>query len=532
MTAIASSSQVTVIGNSSGTDVPAWPGFAPYSGPLSISVDANSVYGDWSSTFRALPAGEVTDTFELDFFFPSGLGYVEDDGALSNHAVSVEVQYRNALIGGAFASVSYGYSERTLDQIGFTERISLGVAIAPEVRVRRVGAQDTSTQVNDTVQWYGLRSRLPTRTSYPNWTTMSVRVRSGGRLGAQSENQVNVIATRVLPVLGAGGQWQAPQPTRDISAFVRYIAASIGYTDANLDIAELTRLHAIWAARGETLDYVYDETTVKEAINLALGAGMSELTISDGQIRPVRDDVRTQFEQPYSPQNMTGPLTRAFRSRRVDDPDGVEVEFTNSSTWTQETVRCLLPGDTGIKLEKLQARGVLDRTRAWRIGMRRRRELRYRNWDYSFATEMDALNSRYLSFVPLIDGEPGYGKSAILEGIEPRGSQALLRISEPMDWEAGQTHVVAFRREDGTLAGPFAAQPGSDAYEIVADVPQPWPSVSLRQEPPHVYFGTLQTWCFPALITEIRPNGLESATVAAQNYDVRVYASDNENPPA
>ena len=189
---------------------------------------------------------------------------------------------------------------------------------------------------------------------------MSVRVRSGGRLGAQSENQVNVIATRVLPVLGAGGQWQAPQPTRDISAFVRYIAASIGYTDANLDIAELTRLHAIWAARGETLDYVYDETTVKEAINLALGAGMSELTISDGQIRPVRDDVRTQFEQPYSPQNMTGPLTRAFRSRRVDDPDGVEVEFTNSSTWTQETVRCLLPGDTGIKLEKLQARGVLD----------------------------------------------------------------------------------------------------------------------------------------------------------------------------
>ncbi|WP_419204181.1 host specificity factor TipJ family phage tail protein [Bordetella trematum] len=522
--------QVEVVANEGDIDVVGWRGFAPYQGGVSVSVDSATIYGDWSGAFLACPPGELTDAMEADFFFPGGLGYVADNGRLRDWSVRVEIQYRDARAGGAFSSQLLIYSDATLDQIGFTERIDFGGMIRPEVRVRRRGAQDTSTQVNDKIQWYGLRTRLNTRDEYPDWTTMSVRIRSGGRLGAQSENQVNVVATRVLPRLQSDGVWSPPQPTRDISAFVRHIAASIGYTDANLDMDELRRLHAIWAARGETFDHVYDATTVKEALNLALGAGMSEFTVHDGLILPVRDGLRTQFEQSYSPHNMTGPLVRAFRAPRVDDFDGVEVEYTDGETWAQETVKCLLPGDQGFKLDKIQLRGVTDRTRAWRVGMRRRRELRYRRWDYSFPTEMDALNSRYLSYVPLIGDDPGYGASAILKHIEPAGGQALLHVSEPVSWEPDAHHVVAYRRPDGTLAGPFSARPGDDEYVILADIPKPWPAVTLKQEPPHVYFGTVERWCFPALITGIRPSGMESAQVEAENYDPRVYASDDEQP--
>jgi len=523
--------EITIDAITGGSIETGWAGFpAVTSTTATFQADKDTVFGEWTSLFRACPSNERTDTIEIDFFLPAGLAYVEDDGDLSNRSVQVEIRYRDATVGGAFSSVTKIYTANTLDQIGYTERLSVPLML-PEVQIRRVGAQDASTQVQDKIQWYGLRSRLPTRTSYPNWTTMVARVKSGGRLGAQSENQVNVVATRVLPVLGADGQWLAPQPTRDISAFVRYIAHSIGYTDSDLEMSELLRLHNVWAARGETVDYVYDETTVKEAINLALGAGMAEMTIRDGQIMPVRDDVRTQFEQPYSPQNMTGPLRRNFRSRRIDDADGVEVEFTNAETWKQETVRCLLPGDAAFKLDKLTVKGVTDRTRAWRIGMRRRRALRYRNWEYAFATEMDAFNSRYLSYVPLIDGDPGYGVSAILEHIEPSGDLALMHLSEPLEWIAGQDHVVAFRRPDGSLAGPFDATPGPDEYSVLADITEAWPVVTLKQEPPHVYFGTMERWCFPALIKNINPRGLAAADVEAENYDVRVYASDNAFPP-
>src|SRR5690606_2167043 len=148
----------------------------------------------------------------------------------------------------------------------------------------------------DTVHWYGLKARLSTRTSYPNWTTASFKMRSGGRLAAQSENQINVIATRILPTLQPDGSWGAAQPTRDISAFHRYIGQTIGYTDENHDMEELRRLHLIWVSRGDTFDHVFDLTTVKAAMNTALGAGMAELTVADGLVRPVRDEPRTQFE--------------------------------------------------------------------------------------------------------------------------------------------------------------------------------------------------------------------------------------------
>lgn len=372
---------------------------------------------------------------------------------------------------------------------------------------------------------------MGTRANYPNWTTMSVRIRSGGRLAAQSENQINVIATRILPALQADGTWSAPQPTRDITVFSKYIASTIGYADDDMEMTEFFRLNSIWQGRGETFDYVFDETTVKEALNTAFGAGMAELTVSDGRIKPVRDGVRTQWEHSYSPQNMTTPLRRAFKAPKHDDADGVEVEYIDGNTWAKDVVRCFLPGDQGFKIAKIKVDGVLSRTTAWRIGMRHRRALRYRNWEYSFSTELDALNSEYMSYVPLYDDIPCYGQSAILDAIEPVSGGAMLHVSEPLKWEAGQSHVVGYRRPDGTLAGSWPATQGIDDYSVIANIPQPWPVATLKMEPPHVYFGTAERWTFPALITDIKPQGLESVSVTAVNFDARVYADDDNFPP-
>lgn len=494
-----------------------------------VAFNGGTVYGEWSSEFVATPGKETTTAIEIDFFFPNGLGYIRDNGDVTTQGLGIEIQYRNA-DGGPRTTISKWYENWTLDQIGITESISVP-QMRPAVRVRRVGASATSTQVKDTIQWYGLKSRLRTRTSYPRWTTMAAKLRVGGRLGAQSENQINVVATRMLPVLQSDGTWSAPQPTRDISAFARYITGSIGYSDLNLDADELRRLDAIWKARGETLDHVYDLTTAQDALKLAFRAGFSELTVSHGLIRPVRDDVRTQFEQSYSPLNMTKPLRESVSPRKPMDPDGVEVEYIDAETWTSMTVKCLLPGDQGFKLEKLKLDGVTDRVRAWRVGMRRRREQAYRNREYNFGTEMDAFNSEYLSYVPLFDDEPGNAQMGLLTEIGPVSGGALLRISEPLHWVAGEPHSVGYRAPEGKFVGPFVASPGPDDFSIIADIPQPWPEVSLKQELPHIYFGLTADWIKPALITNIQARGTDATDVTAANYDVRVYADDNNNPP-
>ena len=513
-----------------GQDDPDWLGFpAVTTSDATVTFNGGTVYGEWSSEFVATPGKEITTGIEIDFFFPNGLGYIRDNGDVTAQGLGIEIQYRNA-DGGPRTTISKWYENWTLDQIGITESISVP-QMRPAVRVRRVGASATSTQVKDTIQWYGLKSRLRTRTSYPRWTTMAAKLRVGGRLGAQSENQINVVATRMLPVLQSDGTWSAPQPTRDISAFARYITGSIGYSDLNLDADELRRLDGIWKARGETLDHVYDLTTAQDALKLAFRAGFSELTVSHGLIRPVRDDVRTQFEQSYSPLNMTKPLRESVSPRKPMDPDGVEVEYIDAETWTSMTVKCLLPGDQGFKLEKLKLDGVTDRVRAWRIGMRRRREQAYRNREYSFGTEMDAFNSEYLSYVPLFDDEPGNARMGLLVDIGPASGGALLRISEPLRWVAGALHSVGYRTPEGKFVGPFVALPGPDDFSIIADIPQPWPEVSLKHELPHIYFGLTADWIKPALITNIQARGTDATDVTAANYDVRVYADDNNNPP-
>ena len=439
------------------------------------------------------------------------------------------MQYRDYTTAGAWTSVGKSYSGQTLDQIGYTEYADLGSYIRPEVRFRRFGVT-TNREISDKAQVLGLRSRLQAPSSYPGWTTMTLTVKGGDRISAQTESLIGADVRRKLP-LWNGTSWSAPVVTRSIAPWVAYIAKSVGYTDADINLAELHRLGDIWDARGDYYDdAINDRTTVKDAINDALAAGFAELTIDRGLIKPVRDEPRTVFEQAYSPQNMTSPLVRQFSSTDVDDFDGVDVEYFDAVNRQWTTVECRLPGDLGQRVEKMRIAGVTDETRAWRIGMRKRRAQRYRRWGYTFGTELDAMNSGYLSYVPLLDDVPGYGQSAILEEYAVMGAGAVLRSSEPLDWSEGGAHVVGLRRPDGTLSGPFTATRIDDYRLTIAEQPDFTPDLSWTIEPPHIYFGPLIRWNYPALITEVSPSG-NGCSVSAINYDVRVYADDDNSPP-
>jgi hypothetical protein len=510
---------------SGGGNDPDWDGNLPQDSlSLSIIWDANTFTANRAGPFFACPEGETTDTIEVDIFASQGLGVIDGE-SIDPRSRTIRIEWRES---GALSwnSQSETVSGNTRDQLGWTFTVNLPSKIRPEVRVSRVGGEDVSVTSLDRLEFTALRSKLETVTSYPDVTTMAVTIEGSDEISAQSNNRINLIAHRKLPVI-SGGSLTSPTQTRAISAAAAYVAKSLGYEDDQIDLDRLEQLEDIWTPRGDYFDYVFSDGTAKAAIDTILRAGFAEMTLQEGVITPVRDQVRTTLEQGYSPENMTGPLQRQFQAKQVDEPDGVEVEYIDGSTWTTETVNCFLSGDQGIKLDKVKIDGVTDRTRAWRIGMRRRRAQRYRRWTYSFNTELDALNSQYLSYVPLLDDIPGYGKVAILESI----SSDRITVSEPLEFEAGKTHVIAYREADGTTVGPFTANQGPDQYTVLVSIPQPWPSVlPSNQEPTHVYFGTTERWNFPALITEITPNGPLSASVAAVNYDERVYSDDNNAP--
>ena len=486
----------------------------------SITWEADTMTGFQAGPFAACPPGETTTRLEFDIFAPQGLGIIDGED-IDPRTRTIRVEWRP--VGGTtWTAQNFNVSGATRDQLGWTFTINLPSAVRPEVRISRLGGESVATTSLDRLELTGLKAMLPTVTRYPGVTTMAVTIEGSDEIGRSSENRINLVGTRKLPPV-AGGPLSA---TRSISRAAAYVARSLGRQD-EIDVSEFERLDALWEGRGDTFDYVFSDGTAKQAIDTILNAGFASMTLDRGVIVPVRDEPRTQFEEGYSPENMTSPLRRSVEVRQVDEPDGVEVEFTREGTWTEETIRCLLPGDNGFKLDKVKLDGVTDPVRAWRIGMRRRRIQRYRRRTYEFSTELDALNSRYLSYVPLLDDIPGYGKVAILRAIY----DDRILVSEPLEWEPGKAHVVAYRDENGDTVGPFSATRGDDDYTVMVTIPKPWPAaLPSDREQTHIYFGTTERWCFPALITEIRPTGPLETSVTATNYDDRVYADDDESP--
>lgn len=510
-----------------------WPGFSLQETIHGrIELDSSNLEGGYRGSFAACPEGELVTEIEWDVFFTGGLignGKKGDQYAVSS---SHQFEYRDMATSGAWTVLPQSVTGNSMDAQGFTYRQTLPYPMRPECRIKRmpkVGGVN-SGEVMDDVMWYGLRGKMmgaPTR--YNDMTVIAVRVRNGDRLSAQSESLVSVEATRVLPVR-SGGAWTVETPTRDIVPWFLYIAKSAGYTDADLDLPELDRLHDVYRARGDTFDMTIDDaSTVKDAMNDALAAGFSELTINRGLLLPVRDEPRTQFEHMYTPQNMTKGLKRQLVFPSSDDFDGVDVEYFSSITWAWETVECRWPGDLGNKVEKVKVPGIADRTRAWRIGMRRRGHQKYRNDTYRWETELDALNSGYMSYAAVADDVPGYGQSSILLSVEAVPGGIALESTEPFDWSAGGSHVIALRRQDGTLSGPWPATQVDD-YRVSVNSLDFDPDTSWDPEPPHLLFGPVNRWSYPTLVTVVNPSSGGNVTVEGMPYDARVYQYDNSAP--
>lgn len=507
----------------------AWPGFGDgtYSAfQVAFSVQAGTVYGEISGPFTICPVSESTNTFEVDVFFPQGLAYISDKGDVLSRSVRIEISYRASGSSDAWVSTSKTYTAASMDQIGYTERITIPTSMRPEVRIRRRGAESTSTQVYDTVQWYGARSLLAGKTSYPGWTTISIQMRGLGQISASSENTVNLIATRILPRLQSNGTYASPAPTRDITAAINYIITSLGESVDTMDAAEFLTMHNLWTSRGEYLDAVFDETTAEAAIGVALQAGMAELTVDAGLLKPVREGIRTIHERSFSLQNTRDGINSSFTGVRPDDNDGVEIEFYDAAdNYETATIDCLLPGALGIKKEKIKLTGVTDKTRAWRIGMRAASAQRYNRWTYTFGTEMDGRACSYGSFIALNEDIPGWSQSALLTSYDGN----TLKVNEPLEWIAGETYMCSIRRPDGSLAGPYYATRGASDYELVIGTKEV-PAISLQRELPIVVFGTASEWAKDAIVVKIQPSGMHACSVTAKNYDPRNYAYDNETP--
>ncbi len=324
----------------SGSTDAGWPGFNSMQTVNGlITLDASNLQGGYRGPFACCPEKEKVTEIEFSVTYANGLCGIGREGQIYEIPTYYAFEYRDMDVAGAWTVIELMKTGGSLDAQGFTDRVILPYPMRAEARVRKL-YKDRPGRINDEARddatWTDLRGKMQNSpTSYP-MTVITCSIRGGDRLSAQSESQVSVEATRILPLMEGG-----TGPTRDIVPYCIHQLKQRGYTDDDLDLPEWQAFHEICVARGDTYDETLDATiTVKDMVNNALACGFGELVTFRGLLRPVRDSARAAFDvtygpktQTYSPQNMTKMLKISGAMPSINDFDGVDVEFFSRTTW-------------------------------------------------------------------------------------------------------------------------------------------------------------------------------------------------------
>lgn len=496
--------------------------------------------GVYLGPFVANASGTGANFIGIDVVCPKGLYYANDGGGLDSLSAVFTVEAQAVDGNGApLGGWSLLGTETVTAATNTPQRKSFRYAVAAaryQVRLLRTDTKSTSARAGHDLNWAGLRAYLPGSQQYGNLTVIAMRMKASNSLSAQASRKVNVVATRKLPSWHPSTGWSAAAPTRSIAwAFADACRADYGakLADAQVPLAQLYALDAVWAARGDYFDGRFDNTmTVWEALTQIARAGRAKCYQQGGAVQIVRDQAQSVPVALFSPRNTArGSLKMDYLMPSAETADAVTVEYFDAATWQPAEVTAQLSGSAGIKPAKVQLFGCTGRDQAWREGMYMAACNRYRRKPISFSTEMEGFIPTFGDLVAISSDRLTRAQAGEVTGWE--AGTRTLTLSEPLTWTAGQTHFFGLRKRDGSFSGPWAATQGADAYRAVLGAPPDiTPYTGLAEERTYFTFGIGTAYRQLALVTAVKPRGSNAVELSLVNEDALVHTADQSAPPA
>lgn len=505
-----------------------WPGF---SARTMIDYEATGLNDtlSWLGPFLVCPENETVDMFEVNFSFPNGICGFDSKGKKRIRHVEWEIQYRVYGSGSGWVSKQGEYALKNINGLGYTERFSLDSPGLVEVRCRRRNEQG-SNNARDNMYWQALRGRLLARpVSYSGVTTWAITVETGGKLAAQSDRRVSVVATREYD---SGGN-------RTISGAFRHVANSLGFNANQLDTSAINALEtAWWTPRGEYFDYEAssDSASAKDIFDKITEAGMSYFLLSDGLLSAGREGVKN-WTGIITPQDTVEEMQTSFRAPSDDDYDGVDVTYINPVTWAEEIVQCRT-ADNPVprKVESYSLGIVMTADRAYRIGMRRLMKYLHQRRTYECTTELLGWCYQFGDHIILSDDIPtGKTISCLIEGVTFDDEVITLTVTELLDWSYANPRcwiqfqggrpstrlLTPTRVDDFTLTIPY----NDDLH------PEDWIMDDPDVELPRLLFCDSEKGARHGIVQEIVPSDDCTCQVTAPEYKEIFYAYDDATYP-
>lgn len=206
-----------------------------------VVVEWSGINGgiNWEGPFQIAPQNETARYAEVDILFPQGLTGLDDEGENINHTVDISVQWRERGAATWTTVSSTSYTAQTYDQLGYTIEIDFGSEIEPEFRFRRITNDAEENKIADIVIVRRVKALLETPTSYPDITTIAMRLKGTNALARTAENKINIRgATRKLPLLSEmeAGSFDLSKSVTETSNSYELDGASL------LSVAQMTNI--------------------------------------------------------------------------------------------------------------------------------------------------------------------------------------------------------------------------------------------------------------------------------------------------
>ena len=495
----------------------------------SLEVAGQKLTASATGPFVAAATETLANYLGIDYVFPRGIYYANDNGGLNTVSITVKAEAQAVNAVGVAIGAWFVLGTETVSAATTTpQRKSYRYAVAQgryQVRVTRLDVEQTSTRYGHDVVWGGLRSYLQDDRVFGDVTLLAVRMRASNNLSSQASRKINVIATRKLPHWN-GATWSGNVATRSIAWPIAYAAKQVGLTDAQIDLAALLALDSVWATRGDYFDARFDNfLSFWEAVSKIASAGRAKPYMQAGVLRIFRDQAASLPVALFSMRNIVkGSMTVEYLMPTADTADAINVGYFDATAWVQSRVQARLPGSAALKAAKVELFGVTGRDHAFREGMYQAASNRYRRKLIKFSTEMDGFIPSFGDLIAVQHDMPAWGQSG--EVTNWQAGTNIATLSESPEWGTG-THYIGLRERDGSISGPYVVTPGPQPNQVVIDGLGGFvPYTGQTAERTHYSFGWADTWRQPARVLAVRPQGLYRVEIECVAEDDNVHTAD------
>lgn len=507
-----------------------------------------SVEGTFLSIVAAAPTTEAAGPFTLpadanrirwNIAFLRGL-----QGSVQIETEWWRINSSGVEVGGTRQTTTRTYTRATYDQQFFSEEVTPSGGLGRyRVQFRRLTADLANGA--DVAKLEGLfAARFYATKTFPGVTIIRVTTRATESATSLRERKFNCIWQRHVRTLAS----TTVSASRNFARAMAHLWAISGQPIGELDTAALA---AINTALGETsallrFDGSLDdaEVSIEERMQLISNHARCIFWRDGTKWTATRDQARTTPELQLDYRNLAGSADSTVNEsfHLPGSRDGVEVEYVDETTGTKKAyVRLNITSGAPVagavaNPEKIVLPGCTTAAQATNRAQLEARKLLYQRTSVSDTALGDAQQLGPGSLVRWVDPNDFAGDDGLQAGEVMGIAGSVATLSEPPDFKGQTSGRIQFTGADGLLLGaPVVCTPVSgQPYQVtLASVPAglyvaapPTSQVGSRYAFAVGLTGAEVEAAGLYTVTDPKPNGDGTWSLAMVNYDARVYAAD------